>query len=122
MARWSTDVSMDVYFFLLAGALSATGVGPVEERAKQAFRFLSTWRTDVIPEYLAAYGQPDRYLLLPQKIWDDGGVCESSPVGAGFCYSHSMTCYGALSSQNYCSGQPKTKDKIEQQSKTRTSI
>ena len=65
-ARWSTDVSLDVYFFLLAGALAATG-GPAAERAKQAFRLLRTWRTDVIPEYLAAYGQPDRYLLLPQK-------------------------------------------------------
>lgn len=66
-ARWSADVSMDVYFFLLAGALSATGSHPVEERAKEAFRLLRRWRKDVIPEYLAAYGQPEHYLLLPQK-------------------------------------------------------
>jgi len=66
-ARWSADVSMDVYFFLLAGALSATGSRPVEERAKEAFRLLRSWRKDVIPEYLAAYGQPEHYLLLPQK-------------------------------------------------------
>ncbi len=66
-ARWSIDVSMDLYFFLLAGALSATGVGPVEGRAKQAFYLLNGWRTNVIPDYLDAYGKPDHYLLLPQK-------------------------------------------------------
>lgn len=66
-ARWSTDVSLDLYFFLLAGALSATGNGVVEERAKRAFQTLVAWRTDVMPEYFAAYGQPDQYLLLPQK-------------------------------------------------------
>lgn len=66
-ARWSTDVSLDVYFFLLAGALSATEGGPIEERATQAFDFLNSWRIDVIPEYLEAYGQPEHYVLLPQK-------------------------------------------------------
>jgi hypothetical protein len=66
-ARWSVDVSRDVYFFLLAGALSATENAPGEERAKEAFRLLSNWRADVIPGYLAEYGQPDQYLLLPQK-------------------------------------------------------
>ncbi|HSK89393.1 MAG TPA: aminoglycoside phosphotransferase family protein [Anaerolineales bacterium] len=66
-ARWSVDVSLDVYFFLLAGALSATGDGPVEKCAKDAFRLLSNWRADVIPGYLAAYGSPEHYVLLPQK-------------------------------------------------------
>ena len=66
-ARWSVDVSLDVYFFLLAGALSATGNGPVEARAAQAFHLLSSWRQDVIPEYLALYGHPHHYMLLPQK-------------------------------------------------------
>lgn len=66
-ARWSTDVSLDLYFFLLAGALSATGSGAVEERAKRAFQTLVAWRTEVMPEYFAAYGQPDQYMLLPQK-------------------------------------------------------
>jgi hypothetical protein len=89
-ARWSIDVSLDVYFFLLAGALSATGGGPAEERAKQAFRLLNQWRTDVIPEYLAAYGQPDRYLLLPQKYGMMVCCVEKavrSPLDFG--YSHS---------------------------------
>jgi len=66
-ARWSVDASLDVYFFLLAGALSATGSGSVEDRAKLAFRLLRDWHANMIPEYLAAYGQPDHYLLLPQK-------------------------------------------------------
>ena len=66
-ARWSRDVSLDVYFFLLAGALSAAGDGPADECANSAFSRLAGWREDVIPEYLSAYGQPDRYVLLPQK-------------------------------------------------------
>jgi hypothetical protein len=66
-ARWSADVSIDVFFFLLAGALSATGSGSAQERAKSAYQLLWDWRSDVIPAYLAAYGQPEQYLLLPQK-------------------------------------------------------
>jgi hypothetical protein len=66
-ARWSADVSVDVFFFLLAGALSASGNGSAEARAKSAYQLLKAWRTDVIPGYLAAYGQPEQYLLLPQK-------------------------------------------------------
>lgn len=65
-ARWSVDVSMDVYFFLLAGALSATE-GTVEQRATDAFGLLSEWRAHVIPEYLSTYGKPERYVLLPPK-------------------------------------------------------
>lgn len=65
-ARWSVDVSMDVYFFLLAGALSATR-GPVEQRARDAFMLLREWRANIIPEYLTTYGKPEGYVLLPQK-------------------------------------------------------
>jgi Phosphotransferase enzyme family. len=66
-ARWSVDVSMDVYFFLLAGALSATKNEVIENHAKDAFRLLNEWRKDVIPEYLFAYRVPEYYVLLPQK-------------------------------------------------------
>ncbi|HEX6033467.1 MAG TPA: phosphotransferase, partial [Anaerolineales bacterium] len=66
-ARWSVDVSLDLYFFLLAGALSATGKGAAKERARTAYQLLSDWRSDVIPQYLAAYGSPEHYTLLPQK-------------------------------------------------------
>jgi len=65
-AHWSVDVSLDVYFFLLAGALSATD-GLVEQRAKEAFGLLNEWRANVIPEYLAIYGTPEYYVLLPQR-------------------------------------------------------
>jgi aminoglycoside phosphotransferase (APT) family kinase protein len=89
-ARWSTDVSLDVYFFLLAGALSATGNGLVEERAKSAYQLLRDWRADVIPAYLAAYGTPEQYVLLPQK---DGMLlcCVEKAVRSAleFGYSHS---------------------------------
>jgi hypothetical protein len=89
-ARWSADVSPDVYFFLLAGALSATGSGPVEGRAKSAHRLLMDWRADVIPAYLTAYGTPDGYVLLPQKY----GMllcCVEKAVRSAleFGYSHS---------------------------------
>jgi hypothetical protein len=66
-ARWSVDVSMDVYFFLLAGALSATEKETAERRAKDAFGLLKEWQKDIIPEYLFAYGVPEHYVLLPQK-------------------------------------------------------
>jgi phosphotransferase family enzyme len=66
-AHWSVDVSLDVYFFLLAGALSATKKESVEEHAKAAFHLLNEWQKDVIPEYLFAYGIPEHYVLLPQK-------------------------------------------------------
>ncbi|MGB8983919.1 MAG: aminoglycoside phosphotransferase family protein, partial [Anaerolineales bacterium] len=66
-ARWSVDVSLDVYFFLLAGALSATESGDVKQHARKACELLNQWRTEVIPEYLAAYGNPERYGLLPPK-------------------------------------------------------
>jgi len=66
-ARWSVDVSLDLYFFLLAGALSATVNESAGQHAAGAFRLLNEWRKDVIPEYLFAYGVPEDYVLLPQK-------------------------------------------------------
>lgn len=66
-ARWSVDVSMDVYFFLLAGVLSANENEEARQRAKDAFGLLNEWRKDIIPEYLFAYGVPEHYVLLPQK-------------------------------------------------------
>jgi aminoglycoside phosphotransferase (APT) family kinase protein len=88
-ARWSVDVSMDVYFFLLASAFSATELGSPEERATRAFRLLSDWRANVIPEYLAAYGQPEHYVLLPQKYGMMLCCVEKSTRSAlEFGYSH----------------------------------
>lgn len=89
-AHWSSDVSMDVYFFLLAGALSATGKKQVEQRAKDAYGILRQWRTHVIPAYLSAYGKPEHYVLLPQRY----GMmlcCVEKAVRSAleFGYSHS---------------------------------
>lgn len=66
-ARWSVDVSMDVYFFLLAAALSATENEGIKQHAKDAFALLNKWGKDIIPEYLFAYGVPEYYVLLPPK-------------------------------------------------------
>lgn len=66
-ARWSADVSADIYFFLLAGALGAARDGTVTERARLAYQLLCDWRADVIPAYLTSYGTPEHYVLLPQK-------------------------------------------------------
>lgn len=89
-AHWSVDVSMDVYFFLLAGALSATGTGSAEQRAADAFHLLSEWRVNVIPGYLSTYGKPEYYVLLPQR---EGMLlcCVEKAVRSAleFGYSHS---------------------------------
>lgn len=66
-ARWSVDVSIDVYLFLTAAAFTAAPYGTVGERAAGASRVLSAWRADVIPAYLEAYGRPDHYALLPPR-------------------------------------------------------
>ena len=66
-ARWSRDVSIDVYFFLLAGALSTTEGGEVRRRAKEAFGLLEDWQGSVLPEYLSTYGKPEHYVLLAPK-------------------------------------------------------
>jgi hypothetical protein len=66
-ARWSADVSMDVYFFLLAGALFVTENENPKQHANDAFHLLNDWGKDIIPEYLFAYGVPDHYGLLPPK-------------------------------------------------------
>lgn len=66
-SRWSTDVSLDVFMFLLAGALWTSAVGSAEERAQIAARSLRQWRVRIIPSYLEAYGNPNGYSLLPAR-------------------------------------------------------
>lgn len=89
-ARWSTDASLDLYFFLLAGALSASGNGPIEGRAKLAYQLLKGWRADVIPAYITAYGKPEHYVLLPQKYGMLLCCVEKAVRSASeFGYSHS---------------------------------
>ncbi|MBI5842256.1 MAG: phosphotransferase [Chloroflexi bacterium] len=66
-ARWSTDASLDVYLFIMAGAFTAARRLGDENAAKTAAGILSRWRSDVIPEYLKAYGQPEKFVLLPLR-------------------------------------------------------
>lgn len=65
-ARWSTDVSLDVYLFLMAGAVAMTQ-GSDEKHANMAIGVLKKWRSSVFPAYLSAYGVADRLSLLPAK-------------------------------------------------------
>ena len=67
-AHWSTDASLDVYLFLLAASLATA---PREwtraERARGAVETLIAWQSNIIPSYLAAFGETDRYALLPPR-------------------------------------------------------
>ena len=65
-AHWSTDVSLDVYLFLLAGAV-AISQGSDKERARSTIDTLRQWQSKVIPAYLAAYGEVKGFSLLPVK-------------------------------------------------------
>jgi hypothetical protein len=66
-ARWSVDASLDVYLFLMAGAFTAVRRDGDENVAKAVAGQLSAWRSDFIPAYLEAYGQPDKFVLLPLR-------------------------------------------------------
>jgi hypothetical protein len=64
-ARWDTNVSLDVYLFLLAGALANTPSRDAREKAHGAAELLKQWRAEVIPAYLKAYGVAYNFSLLP---------------------------------------------------------
>lgn len=70
-ARWSKDVSLDLYMFLLAGALTAVPKqfvnAPVEARAQAALEILRAWNRQIIPAYLNAFGTPTKYTVLPMR-------------------------------------------------------
>lgn len=66
-ARWSPDVSIDVYLFLLAASFTAAPYGTAVERAKGAGQILAAWRSGIISTYLREYGRPENYSLLPER-------------------------------------------------------
>ncbi len=66
-SRWCTDVSLDVYMFLLAAALSAVPRRSDRERAEDARKVLMRWRPDILPTYLSNYGKPVAYSLLDAR-------------------------------------------------------
>jgi aminoglycoside phosphotransferase (APT) family kinase protein len=67
-ARWDSDVSLDVYLFLLAGALANTPSSDAREKARGAAELLKQWRAEVIPAYLKAYGVAYNFSLLPAQF------------------------------------------------------
>ena len=67
-ARWDSDVSLDVYLFLLAGALANTPLHDAQAKARGAAELLAQWRAEIFPAYLAAYGAADRSSLLPARL------------------------------------------------------
>lgn len=65
-SRWSIDASLDVYMILLAGALAASdSEDDPQKKARLAFNTLLTWKKDIIPAYLLAFGLPETYRILP---------------------------------------------------------
>ncbi len=66
-ARWSVDVSLDVYFFIMTGAFTVVRRQGEENLAKAVAAQLSAWRSDLIPAYLNAYGHPENFVLLPLR-------------------------------------------------------
>ncbi len=67
-AHWSTDASLDVYLFLLAASLATVSrERSVMERAQGTVETLAAWQVNIIPSYLSAFGETDRYSLLPPR-------------------------------------------------------
>ncbi len=67
-ARWDSDASLDVYLFLLAGALANTPTDDAQAKARGAAELLAQWRAEIIPAYLATYGAADKFSLLPARL------------------------------------------------------
>jgi hypothetical protein len=88
-ARWTTDVSLDVFLFLLAAALSATPDAPAEQRASSAVDVLLNWMPAVIPSYLAVFRESNSYSMLPTC---DGMLlcCVEKAVRAGMDFGHAQ--------------------------------
>lgn len=66
-ARWSSDVSLDVYLFLLAGALVAANGTSSTEISQSLINVLYHWKDKIIPEYLRVFRFSKEYSLLPIK-------------------------------------------------------
>lgn len=64
-ARWATDVSLDVYLFLLASALTSVPNNLKENKPQEIIKILASWQSGIIPTYLSAFGKPAGFSLLP---------------------------------------------------------
>ncbi len=88
-ARWTTDVSLDVFLFLLAAALAAAANDAPEIKASNAVDVLLAWRADVIPAYLKVFRESSQYSMLPIR---DGMLlcCIEKAVRAGMDFGHTQ--------------------------------
>lgn len=66
-STWTTDPNFDLYFLPLATAVSLSGSGSPEQRGQRVAQQLASWHHTLIPQYLAAYGRPTSYQLLPPR-------------------------------------------------------
>ncbi len=67
-SRWDWHTTLDVYLFIIVCAVKSTAYTPsYADRAQRATQLLLSWRTDLLPTYLAAYGQPAPCRLLPPR-------------------------------------------------------
>ncbi|MCX6064282.1 MAG: phosphotransferase, partial [Chloroflexi bacterium] len=64
-SRWATDVSLDVYLFLLASALTSVPEKLMENKPQELVKILASWQSEIIPAYLSAFGKPAGFSLLP---------------------------------------------------------
>lgn len=67
VSRWATDVSLDVYLFMLAALLKGTSYFPEKSRLDKIASTLKQWRVELIPNYLKTYSLPDGCTLLPES-------------------------------------------------------
>lgn len=63
-SHWTNNASLDVYLFLLAGALSNIPDVAPEKRAQKAVELLSSWKTNILPDYFSIFGTTKNYTLL----------------------------------------------------------
>lgn len=67
-SRWDRHTTLDVYLFIIVCAVKSTPYTPsYADRAQRAAQVLLAWRANLLPAYLAAYGQPAPCRLLPPR-------------------------------------------------------
>lgn len=89
-ARWSADISLDVYLFLLAGALAAVPDGSASERARGVVEILLSWRKKIIPAYLGVFKKSNQFSLLSIR---DGILmcCVEKATRASMDFGHTQS-------------------------------
>lgn len=63
-SHWSNNASLDVYLFLLAGALNNVNDLDPAKRAQKASELLFSWKSNIIPSYLSVFELHETYTLF----------------------------------------------------------